>query len=171
LPEWWLQYPADAEAVVAFAAGPTPRTVAWLDELQRYLSHPVGLPAGVVRNLIATRMVLVAMLWPDEYGMRVAPPVPGQPDPYANDRQLLGMAQIIDVPDAFSAAERRSAETFASDRRIRIALDSPDAGFTQILAAGPELVRWWKRPPPTSATAKRSSPLPSMPAAWAPRPR
>ena len=41
-------------------------------------------------------------------------------------------------------AERRRAEDAAiGDRRIRIALDSHDAGFTQVLAAGPQLVRWW----------------------------
>ena len=36
---------ADADAVRAFADAPAPRTVVWLDELQRYLTPP-GVPAG-----------------------------------------------------------------------------------------------------------------------------
>ena len=37
LPDWEVVQPDDAEAIRAFAAAPTPRTVLWLDELQRYL--------------------------------------------------------------------------------------------------------------------------------------
>jgi hypothetical protein len=91
--------------------------------------------------------VLVGTLWPNEYATRTTLPLPGQPDQQADNRSLLGIAHVIDVPDAFSAAERRRAEALASDRRIRIALDTPDAGLTQVLAAGPELVRWWENAP------------------------
>jgi hypothetical protein len=52
------------------------------------------------------------------------------------------------VPEVFSPAEQRRAEDLAgSDPRIRTALDTPDAGFTQVMAAGPELVRWWEQSP------------------------
>src|SRR6266511_4281221 len=147
LPEWWLVHPdpADTDAVRALAATPTPRTVAWLDELQNYLTAPGGLPAGLARGLVAAGTVLVATLWPDEYAARAAPRTPDQPDSHANDRELLGLAHVIDVPDTFSNAERRRAETLAADRRIRTALDTPDHGFTQVLAAGPELVRRWEQ--------------------------
>jgi hypothetical protein len=145
VPEWWLVHPADAGEVAGFAGAPTPRTVVWLDELQRYLDG--GLSAAVVRGLITARVLLAATLWPHEYGARTVPRLPGQPDAYSNDRELLGFAHVIDVPDGFSAAERRRAEVLATDPRIRIALDSPDAGFTQVLAAGPELVRWWESAP------------------------
>ena len=144
LPEWWLVHPADAEAVHAFAAVRTPRTVVWLDELQRYLDGPSGLPAGVVRSGIVAGTVLVATVWPHEYTSRIGAGVPGQPERHANDRQLLGLAHVIDVPDDFSAAERRRAEALCTDRRIRVALETADTGFTQILAAGPELVRRWE---------------------------
>jgi len=159
LPEWWLVHPADADEIREFARAPTPRTVMWLDELQRYLNQPGALPAGSVRALVTAGVVVAATVWPDEYGVRVASRQPGQPDPYANDRDLLGIAEVVTVADTFSAAERRRAEALAADRRIRIALDTPGAGFTQVLAAGPELVRWWEhRLPPTSATARLSSP-------------
>jgi hypothetical protein len=53
LPEWWLVHPADTDEIREFALAPTPRTVLWLDELQRYLNQPGGLPAGSVRALVA----------------------------------------------------------------------------------------------------------------------
>ncbi|MEU4419733.1 helix-turn-helix transcriptional regulator [Actinoplanes sp. NPDC024001] len=147
LPQWWLVHPAGAAAVHALAADPPPRTVIWLDELQHYLDGPEPLRAAPVRALIEAGAVLVGTLWPDEYTIRTTPRTPHQPDPYAQDRRLLDLAQVIDVPDAFSDAELGRAEALAGDRRIRIALDTPDAGFTQVLAAGPELVRRWEQAP------------------------
>ncbi len=35
LPDWWLVHPAGPDQVAALAAAPAPRTVVWLDELQR----------------------------------------------------------------------------------------------------------------------------------------
>ncbi|MEV6871627.1 hypothetical protein [Amycolatopsis sp. NPDC051128] len=40
LPQWWLLHPANADAIRAFAAAPTQRTILWLDELQYYLDRP-----------------------------------------------------------------------------------------------------------------------------------
>ncbi|GAB3852749.1 hypothetical protein ACFPIJ_48270 [Dactylosporangium cerinum] len=145
LPEWWLLHPADTDTIRGYAMAPTPRTVLWLDELQSYLNQPRRLPAGVVRDLIAAGTVLLGTLWPNEYHARIAPRTVGETRRQANDRELLGLAQILDVPAAFSTEERRRGETLATDPRIRTALSSTDAGFTQVLAAGPELVRWWEQ--------------------------
>jgi hypothetical protein len=132
LPDWWLLLPDDDSA-------PGPRTVLWLDELQR-----CHVPAGRMRSVLAAGAIAVGTLWPDEYNCRIAPRRPGQPDPYAEQRELLGLAHVIDVPEAFTAAERRRAERLAADdHRLRIALSSTDAGVTQVLAAGPELIRRW----------------------------
>ncbi|MER5378300.1 hypothetical protein [Streptomyces sp. NPDC002553] len=145
LPEWWLLHPADAASVVTHAQAPTPRTVLWMDELQDYLNHPTGLPAGVVRQLITARTIVVATMWDDEHSLRTPRAPAGQPDSYANDRDVLRLACIIQVPDRLSPAEQRRGQTLAStDQRIRIALDAKDAGFTQILAAGPALIQRWK---------------------------
>ena len=144
LPEWWLLHPSNSDAVRALADDPTPRTVLWLDELQRYLDTPPELPAGVVRTLLAAGVVVAATLWPYEYTVRRAARKTGEPDSYANDRELLGMARVVDVPDALTTTELRRAEAFGNDPRIRSALDTPDVGFTQVLAAGPELIRWWE---------------------------
>ncbi|MGV9976548.1 hypothetical protein ACWDUH_02590 [Micromonospora wenchangensis] len=149
LGEWWLIHPdpSNPESLRTFAHDPTPRTVIWLDELQLYLDDPDGLSVAVVRNLVGAGVVLIATMWPDEYLSRIMARVPGQPDPHSNDRELLSLAHVVDVPGTFSLAERRRAEAFASDRRIRIALDALDGGFTQVLAAGPELVRRWENAP------------------------
>jgi len=146
VPEWWLVHPdpADADVLAALAMASTPRTVVWLDELQRYLDTPDGLSAGLVRRLIAAGAVLVATIWPNEYARRTGSRMPDQPDTHVNEREVLQLGLSIDVPDTFSVAERRRAQALASDQRIRIALGSRDVGFTQVLAAGPELVRWWE---------------------------
>jgi tetratricopeptide (TPR) repeat protein len=145
LAEWWLLHPnpADSGWVDIVADARTPRIVVWLDELQIYLDSPSPLSIGVVRDLLGAGIAMVGTLWPHEYHARRLRPVPGEPDPYANDRSVLGLAQVIDVPSAFSVAERRRAEEYAADGRVRVALDSSD-GFTQVLAAGPELVRRWE---------------------------
>ncbi|WP_328451969.1 hypothetical protein [Amycolatopsis sp. NBC_00438] len=148
LPDWWLLHPNDAEALRKFAGHPTGRTVVWLDELQDYLDFAGGVSAGQVRELIVAGVVLVATCWPGEHNKRAALPEDGQPDPYANDRRLLGLADVLHVPTAFSTHERRRAEDLAStDHRIRVALDTPDAGFTQVMAAGPGLIRHWTHAP------------------------
>ncbi|MFF3726903.1 hypothetical protein ACFYYM_31555 [Streptomyces erythrochromogenes] len=150
LEEWWLLHPADPLAINVLAEAPTPRTVLWLDELQRYLNHPTGLSVATLRRLITAGTVVVATLWPHEYTIRTVLPPAGEPDPYDNDRRLLELAdQPIKVPETFSLAERRRGETLAgTDQRIRIALDSPDADFTQVLAAGPALIRRWEHADP-----------------------
>ena len=52
LPDWWLVHPAGPAEVAALAQAPPPRTVVWLDELQRYLDGEHGLTGGVVRALL-----------------------------------------------------------------------------------------------------------------------
>jgi predicted negative regulator of RcsB-dependent stress response len=148
LPDWWLVHPGDHGEIRALADTPTPRTVVWLDELQRYLGADYGLTAGTVRALRRVGTVLVGTMWPEEYSIRIALPQSGVNDPYAGDRELLNLAQVLDVGTAFTIAEQGRARDLASrDARIRIALETPDAGLTQVLAAGPQLVRWWEHAP------------------------
>ena len=149
LPDWWLLHPSTTEAINAFAAAPMSHTVIWLDELQDYLGSPVALSAGTMRDLITARTVVVATLWRTEYADRIAPPEPGQPDTHANDRHLLDLADVVQIPDTFSGGELDRAEDRAGeDPRIRVALDNPDAGVTQVLAGGPQLVERWNNADP-----------------------
>ncbi len=72
VPDWWLLHPADAAAIGDFAVAPTKHTVVWLDELQKYLDHPSGLPAATVRSPVSAGVVVVATLWPGEYSSSYA---------------------------------------------------------------------------------------------------
>ena len=64
----WSTQPGRDE-VAALAAAPVPRTVVWLDELQRYLDGEDGLQGGVVRQLLnySHPVVIIATIWPGIY--------------------------------------------------------------------------------------------------------
>ncbi|WP_053734048.1 hypothetical protein [Nocardia sp. NRRL S-836] len=148
LPAWWLLHPGNAAELRELSSQSVDRMMVWLDELQNYLDRSGGVPVGRMRGLIKAGAVVVATCWPQEYSKRAALPAKDQPDPYANDRGLLDMADMLHVSGTFSTDERRRAEELAvTDHRIRVALDTPDAGFTQVMAAGPELIRHWEQAP------------------------
>jgi hypothetical protein len=69
---------ADADAFRLLAAAPPPRTVVWLDELQRYLDGPGGTPAAAVRAVMAAGAAVVATIWPGQHRVRTVDP-PGWP--------------------------------------------------------------------------------------------
>ena len=94
LPDWWLVHPAGPAEVAALAAAPPPRTVVWLDELQRYLDGEHGLTGGVVRALLNAPhpAVIIGTLWPDRYTAYTAVPAPGGADPHAREREVLDLA-------------------------------------------------------------------------------
>jgi hypothetical protein len=148
LPDWWLVHPGrdDISIIRALTAVPTPRTVVWLDELQRYLEDEGGLTADTVRTLLRSGVVLVGTMWPNEYGARITYSQSRLGSVYPPDRELLNLAQVVDVADTFTMPERiRASELAKVDGRLRVALESTEDGMTQVLAAGPELVRWWEQ--------------------------
>jgi hypothetical protein len=147
LPEWWLVHPAGPAEVAALAAAPSPRTVVWLDELQRYLDGEHGLNGGVVRALLNPPhpAVIIGTLWPDLYNAYAAPPTPGGADPFARERQVLDLADVIRIDPELSPAEQDRARAAASrDPRLQIALTTAGYGLTQTLAAAPQLVARWQ---------------------------
>lgn len=150
LPDWWLLHPEDADEVRAVAAAPAPHVVVWLDEFQRYLGEQ-GLTAGTVRTLRRNGAVLIGTLWPGEYLPRLARTDGSAASP---DKELLDLAEVIDVADSLTPQERQSARRLASgDSRIRAALTAGGTGVIQVLAAGPALVRWWEHAPDPYAKA------------------
>ena len=147
LPDWWLVHPAESGEVAALAATPSPRTVVWLDELQRYLDGEHGLTGAVVRALLNAPhpAVLIGTLWPDRYTAYTTVPVPGSPDPHAREREVLDLAEVIRIGAAFSPAEQDRARAAAvRDPRLRVALESAGYALTQTLAAAPQLVARWE---------------------------
>ncbi len=150
LPDWWLLSPHDAGHIAQAAAASPARLVMWLDELPQH--HMPALTA-TVHHLIAVGTVLVATLRPERYIAYTTPPPTGQDDPYARERELLALAEVIYVGDHFSPAEqaraRRTAD--AGDARIAAALESADFGLTQVIAAAPQLIRRWNSADPYAA--------------------
>ncbi|WP_219510894.1 hypothetical protein [Nonomuraea ceibae] len=147
VPDWWLLHPSDTAQIRAIAADPPARLVVWLDELQRYLDGVDGLQAGTVRALLAQGAVLVATLWPDRYDIYTALPQPGQQDTHAHERELLSLADVVDIAERFTPDERVRAEQIAADGDVRlaVALHSDDYGLTQTIAAAPQLMRRWRQ--------------------------
>ena len=147
LPGWWLVHPAGPAEIAALAAAPSPRTVVWLDELQRYLDGEHGLTGGVVRTLLSAPhpAVIIGTLWPDRYAAYTAVPTPGGADPHAREREVLDLAEVVHVGPEFSPAEQDRARAAAErDRRLAVALAAAGYGLTQTLAAAPQLVARWE---------------------------
>jgi metal-responsive CopG/Arc/MetJ family transcriptional regulator len=147
LPDWWLVHPAGPTEVAALAAAPSPRTVVWLDELQRYLDGEHGLTAAVVRALLNAPhpAVIIGTLWPDRYTAYTALPALGGTDPHAQEREVLDLGAVIQIGPEFSLAEQDRARAIAArDRRLAVALDSTGYGLPQTLAAAPLLIARWQ---------------------------
>jgi tetratricopeptide (TPR) repeat protein len=151
---WRLWQPDDAASVTRAAGGPMilRQTVVWLDEMQRFLDGPAGLVAGPVRRLLSADdpVVIVGTIWPDRYLLMTAEPIRDQggqviEDRFAHEREVLDLAEIVDIDDRLSSAERKRAQLIAKiDPRVAAALKPADYGMTQVLAAAPDLVRRWE---------------------------
>jgi TIR domain len=145
LPDWWLVHPAGPGEVAALAQVPSPRTVMWLDELQRYLDGEHGLTGAVVRALLNHMAVIIGTLWPDRYTAYTTVPGSGGTDPHAREREVLDLADVIRIDPEFSPAEQyRTRAAAVRDQRLAIALESAGYGLTQTLAAAPQLVARWE---------------------------
>jgi hypothetical protein len=151
----WLAVPDSADDVRSLLDSAARGMVVWLDDLQKYLSGDHGITPGVIRGLLDTGVVIAATMWPEDYAARTTPRVPGTVDHHARARELLDLASVIEVADDLSAAEHsRARERAADDPRLHAALAaSADGGMTQVLAAGPQLLRWWQQAPSPYARA------------------
>jgi TIR domain len=147
LPDWWLVHPAGPAEITDLARAPTPHTVVWLDELQRYLDGENGLAGAVVRALLNAPhpAVIIGTMWPDLYTRHITLPAPGDADLHAREREVLDLAAVIRIDPAFSVAEQdRARAAVARDPRLKVALEAAGYGLTQTLAAAPQLVARWE---------------------------
>ena len=154
VPDWWLVQPSKTQEIVDLCDPPPEKTIVWLDEIHRFLGTEPPLTKAMVLTLVRAGAIVVGTLWPDEYTARKPLRRTDGPDTYADDRVLLDFAEIVNVDDALSTTEQGIAVDVSQyDDRIRVALESTDAGLTQVLAAGPDMVRWWQHAPNPYAKA------------------
>ena len=112
-----------------------------------FLDDEHGLPGAVVRGLLTAPhpVVIIGTLWPDRFTAYTTLPAPGGPDPYAREREVLDLADVVRVGPEFSPAEQDRARAAAfRDRRLAVALEAAGYGLTQTLAAAPQLVARWQ---------------------------
>jgi hypothetical protein len=165
--------PAAVTVLAKLAAAPPPRLVVWLGDLLNY-ADAGGLQAATANQLISGGAVLVGTMWPGAYDQLIRPPAaafdvgtsdelhqdPGGShwdcgDPHRDGRELLKLATVIRMPAAPSDAENDRARDLAEnacegvgDPRLRAALKVSEYGFTQAIAAAPQLVDQWHNADP-----------------------
>jgi hypothetical protein len=143
-----LVQPTKTQEIRDLLTTSTDRTVLWLDELHRYLGADPPLHKADIVSLVRAGTIVVGTLWPIHYFARKRLRQADGSDVHAEDRLLLEFADVIAVPDALTWGERQRANHLAtSDSRIGTALAVSDAGLTQVLAAGPDLVNSWEQAP------------------------
>lgn len=144
-PNWPVVRPADSGEIVEILDDGRRRIIVWLDEMERFLDADPQLTREHVIRLLQFPALIVATLWPDDFLKRKTPRGSGTPGRIENDRRLFDIAKVVTVPDAFSGPELEEAGRVAqTDSRIRLALQVEDAGLTQALAAGPDLLHRWQ---------------------------
>jgi hypothetical protein len=148
VPDWWLVHPTGTQEIQDLLKMPAERTVLWLDEFHRFLGADPPLRRADVVTLTRAQMIVVGTLWPEHYFPRKRLHHGEGDDVHADDRALLGYADMVNVPETLTAEEEVQASKIArDDSRIRAALAVADAGLTQVLAAGPDLVNVWEQAP------------------------
>jgi hypothetical protein len=141
MPDWWLLHPDRAEQIDLYAEMDLRRVVVWLDDLQHFLGDATGLTGGSVRRLLGNEhVVLLGTLWPRHYSRYTDPA-----SAHYIERDLLGLAYVVRVPDRLSHHElARARKAAGTDPRIEAALTIRDFGFTQAMAGAPHLIERWR---------------------------
>ena len=153
LPGYRVVQPTRRDGVLAAAAcaAATPRTVLWLDDLERFLGSG-GLTGAAVRDVLdadgAARFI-VATMRSEEYAKfsgRSAPGLEGiGRDALRQGWDVLRLAVRIEVPRRWSAEEIGRARQLGQDPRLAEAVRHADEyGVAEYLAAAPQLLAEWR---------------------------
>ncbi|MBP2330094.1 TPR repeat protein [Kibdelosporangium banguiense] len=145
---WPAISPADVQAVIRDLPHVGPRTVVWLNEIQRYLHEPESQLARQVadglRELLAARargpVLVLGTLWPDLWSQLTRRPQSREEDTFASIRLLLD-GRCIPLPDTFTDEEREAARNTGDPRLIEAADRAEDGAVTQYLAGVPDLLQ------------------------------
>ncbi|MEV6600158.1 helix-turn-helix transcriptional regulator [Actinoplanes sp. NPDC051346] len=143
--DWGLVQPSDTGDIYRLLEDSDRPSIVWLDELTRFFRSTPELTKTQLAKLRRIGHIIVGTLWFEDYTASQASRV---------ERAVLEFAEMIDVPRYLDADECERARRLAStDSSISAALNSGDDGMTQVLAAGPELLRLWHHAPPYARAA------------------
>ncbi|TDD27199.1 hypothetical protein E1287_35075 [Actinomadura sp. KC06] len=126
------------------------RTVIWLNEAQFYLQAPQAgeQVAAELQALLADDdrgpVLILGSMWPDFWRtLTTTPEHPSAPDAHRAARTLLGRAEEVTAPSAFTSDQLTAlAATISTDPRLEAAAErAPGGQITQELAGAPELLR------------------------------
>ncbi|MGW0559889.1 hypothetical protein ACWDZ4_04480 [Streptomyces sp. NPDC003016] len=148
--DWRLVHPlvpTAAEALIAALDDVAPRTVLWLDEIDRFLSGDLGERAAarlreVLTDLRRGPLLVLGTTRPEEWSTLFKPRRRGdRRDPHAQARALL-TGKHHRVPDAFEESDMSELRRLAAaDPRLQEALERAEQRqITQYLAGGRALV-------------------------------
>jgi eukaryotic-like serine/threonine-protein kinase len=141
----------DGVMAAAARAAATPRTVLWLDDLERFLGSG-GLTGAAAREVLGARgdaRLIVATMRSEEYAKfsgRSAPGLEGiGRDALRQGWDVLRQAARFDIPRMWSAEDIGRARQFSQDRRMVEAVEHSDQyGIAEYLAAAPQLLAEWR---------------------------
>lgn len=157
LGDWRLLVPEGAAGLAAVVDSGVnmARTVVWLDDLHELVesggagsSDSSRLAAALLRRLFLPKVgpvVVIGTTWPDKHRLYSQEPAGGA-DLYGEARQIVRMAEVIDLASEFSDTELgRAMELAAVDPRIAEALHTGnDRRLAATLANAPRLVLRWR---------------------------
>jgi hypothetical protein len=148
-PEYHVVIPARRESALAAAelAADTPRSVLWLDDLERFLGSG-GLTGAAVRQILSARgteRFIVATMRSEEYagfsGRASTGLAAAGRDVMRQGRDVLRLAACVQVPRRWSPADVARARQRSDDPRLAEAvIHAAEYGVAEYLAAGPQLL-------------------------------
>ncbi|MGW1767312.1 tetratricopeptide repeat protein [Streptomyces sp. NPDC002073] len=147
-----LLFPADAASLLAVlnADALDPNTVLWLNEAQQFLDdgpHGEAVAAALLRRLDGDGpLIVMATLWPEHDAMLTSAARSDGQDPHRQVRAMLAQAHRFYVPRTFTDDLDAARDASGGDASLAGALETGSPELTQILAAGPDLVRHYEHP-------------------------
>lgn len=148
-----LIFPADSEGLLAVldADALGPGTVLWLNEAFDYFDTTTGdaVATSLLRRLDGDGPLLViATLWPEQMdALTTRKRSPEQDNPHHNVRELFSrQARRVDLPRSFGGNVDAVRHAAVHDASLAAALETDGENLTQVLAAGPDLVRHYEQP-------------------------
>ncbi|WP_053065491.1 hypothetical protein [Micromonospora sp. RV43] len=141
--DWHIWRPLDAGELTRSLSALGPRTVLWLDEIQRFLDEATALQLrAMIDDHVRRPLLLLGTIWSEKWERFNAPTSRDFDEPHFQARALLANA-AIPVPPTFTGPALQTLRDLAdADPRLRQAAERADRGaVTQYLAGVPEVLR------------------------------